>query len=79
MACLTNGLQIVIVIGAVFELRNLVINLLCFSDSPLLQAGLTEAVVSLQDTNSGLVPIATIATLMAASSTFICELAELTI
>lgn len=79
MAWLTNGLQIVIVIGAAFELRHLVINLLCFSDSPLLKAWLAETVVSLQDAYAGLVPIAAIATLMAASSALVCELADLAI
>lgn len=73
----TDGLQVVIGVGATFELRHLVIDLLGRSVFTLRHAWLAQSAVTLQDTLAGLLPVRPVAALVATATMLIGEPAEL--
>ena len=79
MARHADRLQILICIGAAFGLWNDVIDSARGSDTANLETGLTQSVVTLENSNAGLIPLATIAALVTAASPLISELPELAI
>jgi hypothetical protein len=74
-----DRLQILIVVGAAFELGHLVIDLSSWSRPAVAQAGLAQSLVPAQDALSSLLPLSTIATALTAAASLVGKLAELAI
>lgn len=75
----TDSLQVPVVIRAVFRLRDNVVDSASDRDLANLEARLAETVVTLENSDAGLVPLAAVATLVATTSPFIGELPDLAI
>jgi hypothetical protein len=78
-AGLAYGLKIALVIGAAFELRHDVIDDACRPELTLTLAGLAQSFVSTQDDLALLIPVSSIASIMAATTMTISKLADLAV
>lgn len=77
MASDADRLKVIVSVASAFKLRNLVVDLLSNADAASLKAGLAQAFVSAQNTFAGLLPLGTVATLVATTAPAVGKLAEL--